>query len=109
MKAITMILAITFLGVMSFANAGNFDGGVNPSEANYGGSVTIKNDTGTKYYVWFGSGSGWLNGSGATKTTSCKVGTKLYASTSNSSSSKKFVFEINSSMCGKTIKLSDYL
>lgn len=83
----------------------------NSSGAEFKGSVKIVNNTGTKYhYQWKGksSGSGYIN-NGSSTTTSCKKGGKFYISESNKSSDKEFVLELTPDMCGKTIKLADYL
>ena len=83
----------------------------NSSESQFSGSVKILNNTGTKYhYQWKGysSGSGYVN-NGSSVTTSCKKGSKFYVSISNKSSDNEFVLELTPEMCGKTIKLSDYL
>jgi len=74
----------------------------------YKGTITVKNDTGKKLFVWLGSGSGYVN-NGNTKLANCGKGVKVYAGSTSGSSSKKFLFEVTPEMCGKTIKLSKYL
>ncbi|WP_291720717.1 hypothetical protein [Bernardetia sp.] len=70
------------------------------------GSFKILNDTGSKISIYTGSGYVTLN-NGSSTSVSCNTGKKVY--TASKGSKDDFIFEIKSSMCGKTVKLSDYL
>ncbi len=69
-------------------------------------SFKILNDTGSKVRIHTGSGVVSLNKGGSTSV-SCSTGKKVY--TAPNGSKDKFLFKIESSMCGKTVKLSKYM
>ena len=70
------------------------------------GSFKILNDTGSKLSIYTGSGYVTLNNGSSTSVT-CKTGKKVY--TASSGTKDDFLFEIESSMCGNTVRLSDYM
>ena len=69
-------------------------------------SFKLLNDTQNKIRIHTGSGVVSLNKGGSTSI-SCDSGRKIY--TAPNGSKDDFIFEVKSNMCGKTIKLSDYL
>ena len=70
------------------------------------GSFKILNDTGSKISIYTGSGYVTLN-NGSSTSVSCNTGKKVY--TASKGTKDDFLFEIESSMCGTTVRLSDYL
>ncbi|WP_291727141.1 hypothetical protein [Bernardetia sp.] len=70
------------------------------------GSFKILNDTGSKLSIYTGSGYVTLN-NGSSTSVSCNTGKKVY--TASKGTKDDFLFEIESSMCGTTVRLSDYL
>ena len=70
------------------------------------GSFKILNDTGSKISIYTGSGYVTLN-NGSSTSVSCNTGKKVY--TASNGTKDDFIFEIKSSMCGNTVRLSDYL
>lgn len=66
----------------------------------------LKNDTDNKIRIHTGSGVVTLY-KGGTTSISCKPGRKIY--TAPNGTKKDFIFEVKSSMCGKTVMLSEYL
>ena len=69
-------------------------------------SLKILNDTGSKLQIHTGSGIVTLN-NGSSTSVSCNTGKKVY--TASSGTKDDFLFEIESSMCGNTVRLSDYM
>lgn len=69
-------------------------------------SFKILNDTGSKISIYTGTGYVTLNNGSKTSVT-CNTGKKVY--TASSGTKDDFLFEIKSSMCGETVRLSDYL
>ncbi len=82
---------------------------VKTTEMVYGvnSSVKIVNDTDNDIKIHTGSGVVSLNANGGSTSISCNAGTKIY--TAPNGSKKDFIFEIDESMCDKTVKLSKYL
>lgn len=72
-----------------------------------GGFVKIVNDTKEDYRIHTGSGHVTLNHGGGSTSVACEAGRKI--SHSDGSKAKGLIFTIDESMCGKTVKLSDYL
>ena len=72
-----------------------------------GGYVKIVNDTDEKMRIHTGSGTSTLNAGGGYTSVSCQAGKKIY--TAPNGSKDDLIFEMTSDMCGKTVKLSDYL
>jgi hypothetical protein len=70
-------------------------------------SVKILNDTDNEIKIHTGSGVVTLNANGGSTSISCNVGTKIY--TAPNGSKKDLIFEIDDTMCDKTVKLSKYL
>lgn len=70
-------------------------------------SVKILNDTDNELKIHTGSGVVTLNANGGSTSISCNVGTKIY--TAPNGSKKDLIFEIDESMCDKTVKLSKYI
>jgi hypothetical protein len=71
------------------------------------GFVKIVNDTPNKIEIHTGSGYTTLNGRGGSTSVSCEPGKKICLA--NKGVKGKVIFTINSDMCGKTVKLSEYL
>lgn len=71
------------------------------------GSVKIVNDTKEDLRIHTGKGHVKLNHRGGSTSVSCDTGRKI--SLSDGSKATKLLFKIESSMCGETVKLSDYL
>ncbi len=69
-------------------------------------SFKLVNDTGSKIRLHTGSGVVSLN-NGSSTSISCNNGRKIY--TAPNGSKDEFIFEVDDSMCGKTVKLSKYL
>ena len=69
-------------------------------------SMKVLNDTKSKVRIHTGSGFVTLN-KGSKTSFSCKVGKKV--SLAEKGKKKKTLFKITSSMCGKTIELSEYM
>lgn len=106
MKKITFLaVAVAFLGMCSFTNHVNPE--VNKVVYSQGGSVKIINDTDNDIRIHTGSGVVSLNANGGSTSISCNPGTKIY--TAPNGTKKDFIFEIEDSMCDKTVKLSKYL
>lgn len=70
-------------------------------------SVKIINDTSNDIRIYTGSGHVKLNKRGGSTSVSCSSGKKIY--TSDGSSKGDLIFEMESSMCGDVVYLSDYL
>mgnify|MGYP000415695237 CR=1 FL=1 len=103
------LLTVAFM--MSFnsnQDASNNDSSINIEavEAPMGSSFKLLNDTGSKIRIHTGSGVVTLNNRSSTSI-SCNNGRKIY--TSPNGNKGDFIFEVDDSMCGKTIKLSKYL
>ncbi len=71
------------------------------------GSVKIVNDTKQDVHLYTGTGHVKLNHGGGSTSVSCEDGKEICFS--NKGKKGGVIFTINSSMCGKTIKLSQYL
>lgn len=71
------------------------------------GFVKIVNDTPNKVEIHTGSGYTTLNARGGSTSVSCEEGKKI--SLADNGKKGKTIFTINSNMCGKTVKLSEYL
>lgn len=69
-------------------------------------SLKILNDTGSKVSIYTGSGYVTLNNGSKTSVT-CNTSKKVY--TASSGTKDQFLFKIESSMCGNTVRLSDYM
>lgn len=104
-RLILITLTLSVLTMAGFA-IGN---PVKSNEVIYslGGSVKILNDTDNEMKIHTGSGVVTLNANGGSTSISCNVGTKIY--TAPNGSKKDLLFEIDDSMCDKTVKLSKYL
>ena len=100
-----LILSAVVLALMSFAapqGSANLNDTISDNTAILGGKITLINDTSEKVSVHTGSGSVTLNPRGGKTSFSCNVGKSVKAD-------GKVIFKIDSDMCGKTIKLSEYL
>lgn len=105
MKKVT-ILAAAFLSI-AFLNAANeLPKNSIVVESPMAASIKVLNDTGSEVTIHTGSGHVTLQKGGSTSF-SCEAGKKV--SLSNGSKPTKTLFTIDDSMCGKTIKLSEYL
>lgn len=106
MKKIAFItLTISLLAITGFSFA---DPESSPKkEYAITGSVKILNDTDNDIKIHTGSGVVSLNANGGSTSISCNVGTKIY--TAPNGSKKDLLFEIDESMCDKTVKLSKYV
>lgn len=105
MKKVAILAAALF----SFAalNAGNELPKNNiVAETPVAASIKVLNDTGSEVRIHTGSGHVTLQKGGSTSF-SCEPGKKV--SLSDGSKPTKLLFVVDESMCGKTIKLSDYL
>lgn len=69
-------------------------------------TVKIKNDTGEKLSIHTGSGVVTLY-DGRSTSVDCKPGTEIHLA--ERGMKRDLIFEIESSHCGKTVELSDYL
>lgn len=69
-------------------------------------SVKILNDTGEKISIHTGSGVVSLY-DGRSTSVDCKTGKKIHLA--ERGMKRDFIFEIKSSHCGETVKLSEYL
>ncbi|MCB0477412.1 MAG: hypothetical protein R2799_06630 [Crocinitomicaceae bacterium] len=103
-----------FIGLAMVAFTSISISGVNPTPNNgvsveefKGGSVKIVNDTKEDLQIHTGSGHVKLIHGGGSTSVSCEEGRKI--SHSNGSKATGLIFTIDNSMCGKTIKLSQYL
>lgn len=109
MKKVTlfMILVVALTTATVFANSTNevAENSVR-EEATAAASVKLINNTGGKVSIHTGTGFVSLN-KGSSTSFSCKVGKKV--SLANSGRKGKTLFTISSSMCGKTLKLADYM
>ena len=76
------------------------------TEESTGSSFKLINDTGDKISIHTGSGFVSLNKGGSTSI-SCNVGKEIRFAESGKKGD--VIFEIESSHCGKTLKLSDFL
>ncbi len=76
-------------------------------ERNVQGSIKIINDTKEDLRIHTGKGIVKLNHRGGSTSVSCDSGRKI--SLSDGSKATKLLFKIDNSMCGETIKLSDYI
>jgi 3-isopropylmalate dehydratase small subunit len=100
------ILAVAFFSFAAL-NAGNELPKNNiVVETPVAASMKVLNDTGSEVTIHTGTGHVTLQKGGSTSF-SCDPGKKV--SLSNGSKPTKLLFTIEESMCGKTIKLSDYL
>jgi hypothetical protein len=91
-----------------------FAGIASPAEAKHiselgvaKGSVKIVNDTKQDIHIYTGTGHVKLNQGGGSTSVSCEDGKEICFS--NKGKKGGVIFTISSSMCGKTIKLSQYL
>jgi hypothetical protein len=71
------------------------------------GFVKIVNDTPNKVEIHTGSGYTTLYPRGGSTSVKCEEGRKI--SFADGGKKGKTIFTINSNMCGKTVKLSEYL
>ncbi len=71
------------------------------------GSVKIVNDTKQDVHLYTGTGHVKLYHGGGSTSVSCEEGKEICFS--NNGRKGGVIFTINSSMCGKTVKLSQYL
>lgn len=71
------------------------------------GSVKIVNDTKQDVEVHTGTGVVKLNHKGGSTSVSCEEGKEICFS--NKGKKGNLIFKIDGSMCGKTVKLSQYL
>ena len=69
-------------------------------------SIKLLNDTGKAVRIHTGSGIVKLNKGGSTSFT-CKPGKKVH--TAKSGKKVKFLFKVTSSMCGNTVRLSEFM
>ena len=101
----TVIIVLGFLCLSSFVSNDKLEND-NNIEVVIGSSFSLINDTKEKVSIHTGSGFVSLN-KGSKTSISCKSGKEVRWA----SKGKKgdVIFEIKSSMCGKTIKLSDML
>jgi hypothetical protein len=74
--------------------------------ATYASSFKIQNDTGSKVSIHTGSGVSNLNNGSSTSVT-CNTSKKVY--TASRGTKDKFLFNITSSICGSTVKLSSVM
>ncbi|CAA6825265.1 MAG: Unknown protein [uncultured Sulfurovum sp.] len=88
-KTIMIVSALAIIPVASFAS-----------------SFKLVNDSGSKLSIHTGTGVANLNKGSSTSIT-CKVGKKIY--TADRGTKDKFIFKVNSSHCGKTVKLSSVM
>ena len=111
MKLLTLSFLFTFAIILN-SNANNtvpqeiIQTELN-SDDNVQGSVKIINDTKEDLRIHTGKGVVKLNHRGGSTSVSCDTGRKI--SLSDGSKATKLLFKIESSMCGETVKLSDYL
>ena len=106
MKKLTFVLGLAVMGLMTQAQVTPSNDNVVEIESK-GGSIKIVNDTDEDLYIHTGSGHVKLYHGGGSTSVRCESGRKI--SHSNGSRATDLIFEIESSMCGKTIKLSEYL
>jgi hypothetical protein len=72
-----------------------------------GGFVKIVNDTKNDIRIHTGSAHVMLNHGGGSTSVPCEEGRKI--SYSDGSKATGLIFKIDESMCGKTVKLSEYI
>jgi hypothetical protein len=89
----------------SFTNVSFYS--TNNDTAVLDGFVKIVNDTPNSIDIHTGSGFATLNARGGSTSVKCEDGRKI--SFANKGVKGKTIFTINSNMCGKTVKLSEYL
>ena len=107
MKTLFLSLSIAAsVSLMSFVAPTTNNSTTNAEIVAPKGSFKILNDTGSKISIYTGSGYVTLN-NGSSTSVSCNTGKKVY--TASNGTKDDFIFEIESSMCGKTVRLSDYL
>lgn len=104
-KIILIVVAASTLALANFA----IGTPVPSNEMTFGinSSVKILNDTDNELKIHTGSGVVTLNANGGSTSISCNVGTKIY--TAPNGTKKDLIFEIDESMCDKTVKLSKYI
>lgn len=104
MKKLTFLIALfaTIFIASSFDSPKN-----NKQEEVMLASVKIINDTSEDIRIYTGSGHVKLNKRGGSTSVSCSSGKKIY--TSDGSRKVDLIFEMESSMCGGTVYLSEYL
>ena len=100
-----VILVLSFLSLMSFESK-RYENKNNLKEVVLGSSFSLINDTKAKVSIHTGSGFVSLN-KGSKTSISCNTGKEVRWASKGKKG--KVIFEIKSSMCGKTIKLSDML
>ncbi len=71
-------------------------------EANSGDGITLINDTPNKLKIHTGTGEVTLNARGGKTSFSCNPGKTIKAD-------GNAIFKVTAEMCGKTIKLSEYI
>lgn len=70
-------------------------------------SLKIVNDTDDDIRIHTGSGTVTLTRRGGSTSITCKAGTKIH--TAPDGVKKDLIFTVEDEMCGKTVKLSEYL
>ena len=106
MKKIVYTFALALIGFSVSASIQPTNDNIVEIESK-GGSIKVVNDTDNDMYIYTGSGHVKLYHGGGSTSIRCESGREV--SHSNGSKKGDVIFEIESSMCGKTIKLSEYL
>ena len=104
--ALFLVLVVALATVTVFANTTNNTAETSVRTAAVGGSFKLINNSGGKVSIHTGTGFVSLN-KGSSTSVGCNVGKKV--TLANSGRKGRTLFTISSSMCGKTIKLADYL
>lgn len=104
-KVAILAMAVFSLSIASatISNSGEKIEKVVPAQ----GQVKIVNDTKTDLRIHTGQGHVPLSRGGGSTSVSCEKGRKI--SHSNGSKATDLIFVIDESMCGKTVKLSQYI
>lgn len=98
------IIIISLLSVLSFTSISEkATTSEETTEAVYGSSFSLINDTKNKVSIYTGSGYVSLN-KGSKTSISCKVGKTVHWA--NKGKKGDVIFKITSDMCGETVKLS---
>jgi hypothetical protein len=103
--AILMILTLVFTSSAVFARTSSFSTETTLHSA-ISGSFKILNDTGAEVQIHTGSGFVELNKGSSTSIT-CEAGREIRKA--NKGKKGDVIFTVDDSMCGKTVKLSQYL
>ncbi len=103
MKKLFLLLICSGSLMLANAEAPKLHSTDNMESAVYGNDgITLINDTPNQLKIHTGSGEVTLNARGGRTSFSCNIGKSVKAD-------GKVIFKVTAELCGKTIKLSEYL